>query len=649
MKLSLLKYIIPAVILTWFLSSCSDDVNVNDIENNQETGEYVDVTFQVSADTGIMDMEVFGNSQVASRSESSSHGPGSAQEYIGKGREIDMLVIAVYDDKGTLLTQYGEVNQYGLLDIDGNPISPEEYAAEGIDVENENIALKDLVANHRGHTVVYAKEFVDNEFELTLRLMRDKNYHIAFWAQSSKTAAYDTKDLERVIVSYDNALNNDENRDAFCKVESFSVSANTSKAVALKRPFAQINVGATNKKKEALGDVKYSKAELAGVANCIDIVSNEISSTNGFNGKAVFNWNEMPKDEMLKVDVDNEGNIEDYWDFHYLSMCYALVPDNSETDEDVSWNTELSEVKVFFSDKNYEVRTEGVETTKVPVQRNWRTNFLGGVNKDRKKLPVPIISDMTFPDYVTEKIPISVSPLVGYVYGKDYEYILEAVDREWPLKFSEDGKYVCEIPIDYFPQAEIKLSSQPFVPSLTPYRIKSKSINKEELASSEYAVATIELTAADWNFNSPDIYNIYEPLIEKWTKNASNTWVYPDGLLTLNQGGKNVSKVTQNGVHGIHLDNTGGINASNFNFKIYRACQVKIRASVNSAGKERIIIVNGGSRGELTQNMNPEISTSTYYTFNLQDDDKGEIYIYNTGTDGGGDVNYFRIQLTKVP
>ena len=208
---------------------------------------------------------------------------------------------------------------------------------------------------------------IEFPYTLTLRLVKGQTYKIAFWAQDSDCTAYNTDDLKAVTVDYA-GLNNDETRDAFYGVETFTVTGAAEIAAVLRRPFAQINVGTTEDDwtaAEAAGfTVSTSKAVVAKVATTLNVLDGTVSGE-----KAVtYDFAEIPA-ELLNVDADGDGEAEEY---KYLSMCYVLVPQEKST---------LSNLEFTFHPESDEAvdftLAEGL--TNVPVQRNWRTNIVGNL------------------------------------------------------------------------------------------------------------------------------------------------------------------------------------------------------------------------------------------------------------------------------
>ncbi|MCH5225432.1 MAG: hypothetical protein J1D77_05500 [Muribaculaceae bacterium] len=370
-------------------TACSSE-NIWDYDGSQSAGEdqFVDVTFTVAPES----LSSATRGLTRAEGDNNPGGPGQWQS-LSRGSEIDMLVYAVYDEDHTLLSQYGE----GLKAAEGQ---------EAFTSSTPAMAMKDADGNdlqHKGQTIVNVGSILaDGEsYTVTLRLMRKKAYTIAFWAQSSKTQAYNTDDLRHVEVIYDNAINNDETRDAFCKAESFTVTeGGLNQNVILTRPLAQINVGTTGAdyKNLEIGTyvgsthkrVAYSKVIIKNVSKYFDIVANKVLSDADIDGATeetspyyglskpaatdvVFNWAKIPAyyktdipqsnlyqtindEELLKIDLNRDGEILPYKTsyptlgsqgsymteaFKYLSMSYVLVaPALYQEDQDLDdWIT----------------------------------------------------------------------------------------------------------------------------------------------------------------------------------------------------------------------------------------------------------------------------------------------------------------------
>lgn len=252
----------------------------------------------------------------------------------------------------------------------------------------------------------------------TLTLAKGQTYKVAFWAQDADCSAYTLDDDMNVTVSYTNATNNDETRDAFFKTVEFTVTGSASLDVELKRPFAQINVGVTKEDWNAAVasgiTISQSQVVIKNAATSLNLVTGEVSNP----AEVTYTFAAIPAESDLKVDADKDGSISEAETYHWLSMSYILVNDQSTT---ANANGELGAQKATLEDLAFTFRpTSGEDITfseglkSVPVQRNWRTNILGKL----------LTGDISF--------NISIDPVYddNYVYpdGSEQELIMAAAN-----------------------------------------------------------------------------------------------------------------------------------------------------------------------------------------------------------------------------
>lgn len=204
----------------------------------------------------------------------------------------------------------------------------------------------------------------------TITLAKGQTYKIAFWAQNKTCTAYKVSD-GIVTINYEEALSNDETRDAFFKTVEVTVTGDEELDVELTRPFAQLNVGIYESDwtaGEAAGIViSKSKAVVKQAASTLNLLYGTVADP----VDVTFDFDDIPTD-ALSVDLDGDGKAETY---KYLSMNYILPFD--ETTGDAS--TTLSDLEFTFSPLNGNdiTLTQGLDA--VPVQRNWRTNIIGQI------------------------------------------------------------------------------------------------------------------------------------------------------------------------------------------------------------------------------------------------------------------------------
>lgn len=319
----------------------------------EDAAEEIAVTFSISTE----------GQMIRSRAGGIAFGENGEKKRstISDGKKVDRVVYALYiydAEKGSYrrLDQFGD--NYGKSDSDINRTLGPGQALLHLTDDNNSKLLGE------GET-------------LTLRLMRGQEYVIAFWAQNSSCTAYNTENLEAVVVDYTagNAVlapNNDEIRDAFCVAMSFTATVGKPVDVVLKRAMAQINVGTAGWDYNAevvWGNCyAYSKAVMTGIKNQLNVLTGELDTAGDFDGTVTYDWAKLPayngieypsafpeegkyqdfaawlKDseldkEFLYVKLRDDTEWSDYTTvipekfseqitevFKYLSMCYVLAP-----------------------------------------------------------------------------------------------------------------------------------------------------------------------------------------------------------------------------------------------------------------------------------------------------------------------------------
>jgi hypothetical protein len=195
-----------------------------------------------------------------------------------------------------------------------------------------------------------------------------------FWAQNEACSAYSiSEDFTTITVNYDGALNNDETRDAFFRSETFTVKEGVSLNIILKRPFAQVNMGVTQADWQnsayAGFEITKSSVEIKQAATTLNLVDGLVGNP----VDVTFAVNAIPAAaDKLIVDLNCDGESEEY---KYLSMCYFLANDSVNG----ASQTTLDGLKfVLSSEDGSKTLTLQDGLANAPVQRNYRTNIVGG-------------------------------------------------------------------------------------------------------------------------------------------------------------------------------------------------------------------------------------------------------------------------------
>ena len=412
--------LITASVILSMMSGCSDDANVVNVDNTDNSGV---ISFTINSEAG----------------QPGTRGDKYKSDYtdcFSDGSTIDMLLFAVYSKPKDSSDPY---------QIDGSFYKPSQ-----IDGINRRDQQQNVIA-------------ID-KFPISVNLIPDqsKEYRIVFWAQNRYCSAYKTEDLTQVQVDYIGALANDPTRDAFWTVIDFKGEDGGTHNVILTRPFTQINVGTSGWDYEGKAILqpnpevmKYSSLKVSGVSSKFNALDGTVERNNL--QTVTFEYNVIPAyveadaknlldeidsdyieaqsknhfdsennsftslfDEVylkVNVDKDEKEKYNDYigWyeykdktdkffaknqgttnydeqlskellteQFKYLATCYVLVPCilNEETDE-----LQGSTCDVTFECKSAlptgtpqpSVEADNVFSftlNSVPVNRNWRTNIV---------------------------------------------------------------------------------------------------------------------------------------------------------------------------------------------------------------------------------------------------------------------------------
>lgn len=206
------------------------------------------------------------------------------------------------------------------------------------------------------------------EFQLTT----GNKYYVLFWA-AAPNAPY-TVDLaaKSMEVSYAGAVSSDETRDAFYyySPEPFTVEAGMDPINAeLRRPFAQLNIGASDFEESASAGhtVTHAMVEVPAYSK-LNLATGEVSDK----AARTFAYAAVPGSAYEFPVLDSE--------YDYIAMNYLLMASTKEA-VDVKFTYATDE-----NGANAKTRTIGA----VPVQRNHRTNLYGQLFTNNTKVNITI-------------------------------------------------------------------------------------------------------------------------------------------------------------------------------------------------------------------------------------------------------------------
>ena len=230
----------------------------------------------------------------------------------------------------------------------------------------------------------------DKKATINTKLVKGHTYSFVFWAQNSNCTAYNTTNMSAIKVDY--AANcNDESRDAFYKMDSFTVTEPFEKTEVLTRPFAQINFLADDAAGVVGVNAYKSKVTVTGVPTQLNTLDGTVAA---------------PTDVTFALATIPNETLAGYEAYKYVAMNYILAA----TDKEMK-----NEVVLTVNDGTADVNT--VTVANCPVQRNYRTNIFGSLFTIEGKFNITID-----PIYAGEYI-LPEKENVVTMNGQDFESI----------------------------------------------------------------------------------------------------------------------------------------------------------------------------------------------------------------------------------
>ncbi len=242
-------------------------------------------------------------------------------------------------------------------------------------------------------------DVADHLASVSFNLMKGETYAAVFWAQAEDAPfSYDaaTATMDMAYLTDGDNYANAENRDAFYyRLADFTVEGTISQSVALTRPFAQVNIGASDLAQAETAGYIYKTAKLtASTYTQLDLLTGESVGdiTPVTFAEATFPSSlETPETFPITDDVDENGTAITY---DYLAMDYLLLNNKQEL-IDVS-------VALTPADGSAVTNVKSFTFSNVPVQRNYRTNIYGTLFTEQVQYKVRI--DQKFDDAYGVKI-----------------------------------------------------------------------------------------------------------------------------------------------------------------------------------------------------------------------------------------------------
>ena len=264
--------------------------------------------------------------------------------------------------------------------------------ADGTTAQTLNYAIYHVVNGSRTKVKAESVTMTNKQYTLKCVLAKGQTYELGFWAQAEGAPYTVTSDDNGMTVAIDyssSVSNNDEKRDAFTACRSIIVNGNATQTVALKRPFAQINVGVTEDDYTAASiahtKIVKSSVELTGTfGSGFNVMTGEAT---GSQENVTFTSNDIPN-------YTNETLTVNETEYKYLSTCYVLPVSVSES------QTVAAKFTFIPENGNDIVLQNGLSN--LPIQSNWRTNIVGDILTGN--LNVTVNTDQNFEEDKIETV-----------------------------------------------------------------------------------------------------------------------------------------------------------------------------------------------------------------------------------------------------
>ena len=224
-----------------------------------------------------------------------------------------------------------------------------------------------------------SEEVVEKKATIDLVLVVDQTYNFIFWAQNEACGAYDVNELQNVRIDYGvmAGQGNQDKFDAFYAVKAIAVDGPVNETITLKRPFSQLNFGASKM------DSSFGPITVGATSVTVDGLATTFNTVSGVGTDAAapvtFEANGLATDASLVTG----GNS-----YAWVTMDYMCMMDVKST-VDVTADIEVEGVGTVHH-----------EITYVPIQRNYRTNIVGDLFTSNAHLDIIVDPAFEDPDIV---------------------------------------------------------------------------------------------------------------------------------------------------------------------------------------------------------------------------------------------------------
>jgi hypothetical protein len=205
-------------------------------------------------------------------------------------------------------------------------------------------------------------------------------------------------------------------------------------AVTLKRPWAQVNYGATQADVKAAHlagiDIKKTKVTVNNVYKTLNLLDGTVADPQTADFELALNA--IPNGQnQFAVDIDGT-NTQDYGkltvsstDYAYMGLNYLLVGGENDTQSLIKADLSL------YKEGDDTTPVNTLAFSNVPVQRNYRTNIVGNLLTSQVQFNItidPMYNDDNNPVFAEVKTGITKDGIGNYVVSTDVENKTTAIN-----------------------------------------------------------------------------------------------------------------------------------------------------------------------------------------------------------------------------
>ena len=188
------------------------------------------------------------------------------------------------------------------------------------------------------------------------RLVKDRTYDVVFWA--SKEGSYDVTDMTQIVRSVSGPAN-ESDYDAFTATDQIIVQNAIAKPITLTRPLAQLNIGITE------ADWNAVSGTFVQTPSSISITYNEKDIFNALTGSAVSSYSDITRTSACSGSLTVDGVT-----YRQLGTFYVLMAEEEQKTINLKYSV--------YDTSDQPIRSD-VDIIHIPVQRNFKTNIVGGL------------------------------------------------------------------------------------------------------------------------------------------------------------------------------------------------------------------------------------------------------------------------------